>query len=143
MKYIVTLLLLHIITFGQAQIVGKITDSNSKAIPYVNIYLENSYTGTTSNDDGNYKLSIQNKGNHTIVYQFLGYKTVTKKITIENFPYIINISLEPETTTLQEVIINTNEDPANRIIRATISRQKENLANISEYTADFYSRGVW
>jgi len=143
MKHLVTLLLLHLVTFGQAQIVGKITDSNAKAIPYVNIYLENTYTGTTSNDDGNYKLSIQDKGNHTIVFQFLGYKTVTKKITIENFPYILNINLEPETTTLQEVIINTNEDPANRIIRATISRQKENLANISEYTADFYSRGVW
>lgn len=143
MKYLVTLLLLNIITLGQAQIIGKITDSNSKAIPYVNIYLENSYTGTTSNDDGNYKLSIQDKGDHTIVYQFLGYKTVTKKIAVESFPYILNIRLEPETTSLQEVVINTNEDPANRIIRATISRQKENLANISEYTADFYSRGVW
>ena len=143
MKQLVTLLLLHIITFGQAQIVGKITDTNSQAIPYVNIYLENSYTGTTSNDDGNYKLALTYTGNHTIVYQFLGYKTVTKKITIESFPYILNITLEPETTTLQEVVINNNEDPADRIIRATIAKQKENLASISKYTADFYSRGVW
>ena len=119
MKQLVTLLLLHIITFGQAQIVGKITDTNSQAIPYVNIYLENSYTGTTSNDDGNYKLALTYTGNHTIVYQFLGYKTVTKKITIESFPYILNITLEPETTTLQEVVINNNDDPADRIIRAT------------------------
>ena len=143
MKEFLTLLLLHIITLGQAQITGKITGPNSKAIPYVNIYLENTYTGTTSNDDGLYKLPIQNKGNHTIVYQFLGYKTVTKKINIESFPYTLNISLEPETTSLQEVVIDINEDPANRIIRATINRQKENLANISTYTADFYSRGVW
>ena len=98
MKEFLTLLLLNIITFGQAQITGKITGPNSKAIPYVNIYLENTYTGTTSNDDGLYKLPILNKGNHTIVYQFLGYKTVTKKITVENFPYTLNISLEPETT---------------------------------------------
>ena len=143
MKHLVTFLLLHFATFGQAQIVGKITDSNAKAIPYVNIYLENTYTGTTSNDDGNYKLSIQNRGNHTIVYQFLGYKTVTKKITIEDFPYILNITLEPETTTLQEVMLNNNEDPAERIIKATIAKQKENLGRIRKYTADFYSRGVW
>ena len=141
MKHLVTFLLLHFATFGQAQIVGKITDSNAKAIPYVNIYLENTYTGTTSNDDGNYKLSIQNRGNHTIVYQFLGYKTVTKKITIEDFPYILNITLEPETTTLQEVMLNNNEDPAERIIKATIAKQKENLGRIRKYTADFYSRG--
>ena len=143
MKQLMTLLLLNIITLGQAQIVGKITDTNSKAIPYVNIYLENTYTGTTSNDDGNYKLALDYTGNHTIVYQFLGYKTVTKKITIESFPYILNITLEPETTSLQEVVINNSEDPANRIIRATIAQRKENLASISKYTADFYSRGVW
>ena len=143
MKQLMTLLLLNIITLGQAQIVGKITDTNSKAIPYVNIYLENTYTGTTSNDDGNYKLALDYTGNHTIVYQFLGYKTVTKKITIKSFPYILNITLEPETTSLQEVVINNSEDPANRIIRATIAQRKENLASISKYTADFYSRGVW
>ena len=40
-------------------------------------------------------------------------------------------------------MINNNEDPADRIIRATIAKRKENLASISKYTADFYSRGVW
>jgi hypothetical protein len=143
MRKILSLLLLLIGTQVQAQIIGKVTNTNNEDLPYVNIYVKSTYTGTTSNDEGNYELNVGKKANYTIVYQFIGYKTVTKKVTIERFPHILNISLEAESTSLDEVVINNKEDPANRIIRATIAQRKENLARISEYTADFYSRGVW
>lgn len=126
-----------------AQIVGKVTDINGQPLPYVNIYLQNSYIGTTTNDDGNYSLGISEKRKIEITYQFLGYKTLTKTISPSTFPYILNITLEEETTSLEEVVINTAEDPAYRIIRETIAHRKENLEKISEYTADFYSRGLW
>ena len=35
-----------------AQIRGVVQDSKNRPIPFVNIYLENSYTGTTSNENG-------------------------------------------------------------------------------------------
>ncbi len=128
---------------AQAQIVGKITDTNDEPLAFVNIYLEGSYVGTTSNDDGNYELTINETGDYTIVYQFLGFKTVTKKVTISSFPYILNVSLAEESVSLDEVVINTSEDPAYRIIRETIAKRKINLDKISEYKADFYSRGLW
>ena len=109
----------------------------------MNIYLQDSYTGTTTNDDGNYSLNISQPGEHRIIFQFLGYKSITKTITPTSFPYILNVSLNEETTSLDEVVLNTQEDPAYRIIRATIAQRKENLEKLSEYTADFYSRGLW
>ncbi len=127
----------------QAQIVGKVTDTNGQPLPYVNIYLQNNYIGTTTNDDGNYALQIKENGEHKIIFQFLGYKTLTKTISPTTFPFILNVSLEEETTSLDEVIVNTSEDPAYRIIRETIARRKENLEKLSEYTANFYSRGLW
>ena len=126
-----------------AQIVGKVTDPNGEPLSYVNIYLQNSYTGTTSNEDGNYSLNISQQGEYRIVFQFLGYKSVTKTISPTSFPYILNVSLAEETTSLDEVVLSTEEDPAYRIIRKTIAQQKENLEKMSEYTADFYSRGLW
>ena len=126
-----------------AQIVGKVTDSEGKPLSYVNIYLQNSYTGTTTNDDGNYSLNINQKGEYQITFQFLGYQTVTKKVSPNSFPHILNVSLSEETTTLGEVIIESKEDPAYRIIRNTIAQRKENIEKLSEYTADFYSRGLW
>ncbi len=126
-----------------AQIVGKVTDLKGEPLPYVNIYLQDSYTGTTSNDTGNYSLNITQKGEYKITFQFLGYKSLTKTITPTSFPFILNATLQEETTSLDEVVINTEEDPAYRIIRATIAQRKENLEKLSEYTADFYSRGLW
>ncbi len=127
----------------QAQIVGKVTNTNGQPLPYVNIYLQNSYIGTTTNDDGNYSLNVSEKGEYKIIYQFLGYKTTSKTVTVSSFPFILNVSLEEETTSLDEVVLNTSEDPAYRIIRKTIAQRKENLEKLSEYTADFYSRGLW
>jgi len=143
MKCKLLLVFLTISLQVSSQIVGKVTDTKGEPLPYVNIYLENSYTGTTSNDVGNYELSISEKGTFTIVFQYLGFKTQTKNITIDSFPHILNISLEEESVSLDTVIISANEDPAYRIIRSTIEQRKENLEKIAEYKADFYSRGLW
>lgn len=137
------LLFLFLSSTISAQIVGKVTDKEGQPLPYVNIYLQNSYVGTTTNDDGNYSLNATEKNEYTVTFQFLGYKTLTQTLSPTSFPYILNASLEEESTSLDEVVVNTSEDPAYRIIRATIAQRKENLERLSEYTADFYSRGLW
>lgn len=143
MKKTVLLLVCFLTSIVNSQIVGKVTDTNGNALPFVNIYLENSYIGTTSNDEGNYELNITENGEYTILFQFLGFKTETKTVSITSFPHILNVSLVEESVSLDEVVINTSEDPAYRIIRETIDRRKINLDKISEYKADFYSRGLW
>ena len=144
MQRILLLLFIFCSFIVQSQIVGKVIDPKGKTLPYVNIYLENSYTGTTSNDDGNYELIVSKTGDYTVVFQFLGFKKIAKKINVVSFPHILNVTLEEELVSLDQVVItNEGEDPAYRIIRETIARRKENLAKISEYTADFYSRGLW
>ncbi len=127
----------------QGQIVGKVTDIQGEPLPFVNIYLENSYKGTTTNDDGNYKLDV-GVGTYQIRFQFLGYTTHSEEVTVTaGNVRILNIVLQEETTSLSEVVISKGEDPAYRILRETIARRKENLDKIAAYTADFYSRGVW
>ena len=128
-----------------AQIVGKVTDTQGEPLSYVNIYLQNSYIGTTSNDDGNYTLVVPETWEdqeYKINFQVLGYKTLTKSVGFSSFPHILNVVLEEEATSLEEVNLNNKEDPAYRIIRKTITQQKDNLGRLSEYTADFYSRGT-
>src|SRR5690554_454103 len=65
------LLSLILISTGlSAQVVGKVTGSNGEPLSYVNIYLRDTYTGTTTNEDGNYSLSINQPGEYQIVFQF-------------------------------------------------------------------------
>ena len=94
-----------------AQITGKITDTNKKPLSFVSVYLDKSITGTTSNDSGNYELTIKKTGEYIIVFQFLGYKTVKKNISIKSFPYTLNVSLEDEEIRLDEFSIKTKEYP--------------------------------
>ncbi|MBT0608616.1 DUF5686 and carboxypeptidase regulatory-like domain-containing protein [Aequorivita echinoideorum] len=143
MRFTFSLLFVFISASITAQIVGKVTDAKGNPLPYVNIYLQNSYIGTTTNDDGNYILNASEEKKYEVVFQFLGYKSTTKSIEPQSFPFILNVSLTEESTSLEEVVVTTGEDPAYRIIRETIAQRKENLERLSAFTADFYSRGLW
>ncbi len=136
-----TFLLMGFQNYGQ--ITGKVTDEHNEALPYVNIYMANGARGTNTNEQGQYQLDITQPGSYEIVFQFLGYQTLHKKVNIQQFPYILNVSLASEKTNLPEVTINSKENPAAVIMHKAIAHREENYTKISEYTADYYSRGLW
>ena len=137
------IILIGLISFSSfSQINGIVKDDKNQTLPFVNIYVENTYIGTTSNEEGNYELNIRKSDTYTIVFQFLGYKTVKKTVKIETFPYTLDAILAEEEISLNEVVVNSNENPANKIIRKAIEFRKSNLEKINSYKADFYSRGL-
>ena len=141
-KKLLSLVFIFFSAVASTQVVGTITNASNEPLPFVNILIENTYKGTTSNDDGYYELNISKPNTYTIVYSYLGYKAVKKTVTINKFPYEINISLDAESVSLGEVVINSEDNPANSIMRQVIAKRKENLEKINSYKADFYSRGL-
>jgi hypothetical protein len=71
-----------------SQITGTVTDTKKEPLPFVNIYIDNTYIGTTSNEEGKYELNVNTKKEYTIVFKYLGYKTI-KKQSNQN-PSLIN-----------------------------------------------------
>ncbi len=143
MKRNLYLLLLFVTSINIAQVKGKITDAKNKPLSFVSIYLDKTVTGTTSNDNGDYILEINQKGKQTIVFQFLGYKTLKKEVNITTFPFQLNVQLEEENIKLDEISISTKDNPANRIIRSVIATKDKNTDKFAKYTAKFYSRGLY
>jgi hypothetical protein len=141
-KKLLCLAFISLFSFSSAQITGTITNTKGEPLPFVNILVENTYKGTTSNDDGYYELSVTEKKAYTLVYTYLGYKTVKKTVNITTIPFNIDIILEEESVSLSEVLLESEENPANAIIRQTIAKRKENLEKIQSFKADFYSRGL-
>lgn len=134
--------------FAFAQLIGKVSDTEGKPLPFVNVYIENSYTGTTTNDDGNYRLDSDRYRDKegekaTVVFQFLGYQTLKREIVFDKKLIVLNVTLKPETFSLDQVVITSGENPADRIVRNAIAVRKQNLEKLNAYTADFYSRGLW
>ncbi|WP_028375477.1 DUF5686 and carboxypeptidase regulatory-like domain-containing protein [Leeuwenhoekiella sp. MAR_2009_132] len=127
----------------QSQITGSVTNAQNEPLPYVNIYLKNATTGTTTNGDGLYSLNFNQTGTYTITFQFLGYTTKNVEVTITEFPFKLNAVLEEETTSLDEVVLDSKINPADRIIREVLKEKPQTLSKQKAYTADFYSRGLW
>lgn len=143
MRNYISLFLILIPVFCLAQIRGTVTDDKGAPLPFVNIYVENTYNSTTSNDQGKYELNIKKPGTYTILFQFLGFATTRKTIEVSEFPHQLDVALAEETYTLQEIVINPKDNPADRIMRSAIANKKANSEKTSRYTADFYSRGIF
>ncbi|TRO65315.1 DUF5686 and carboxypeptidase regulatory-like domain-containing protein [Christiangramia sabulilitoris] len=143
LKKLLGLMLFFTVSQMSSQITGEVKDEKGNPLPYVNIYTETGTKGTTTNDDGIYELKINKAGNYTLIYQFLGYKTLKKQIEANSFPVEIDVILKPESTSLEEVSVQSGDNPANRIIRNAIDVRELNAEKLESFTANFYSRGIW
>ncbi len=124
-----------------AQISGIITDENNQALPYVNIYVKSTTTGTTTNFDGEYFLKLDN-GTYEIVYQYVGYKPITKSISYNGDQQQLDIQLFPQEYKLKSIEINANaEDPAYAIIRNAQAKRKYYRDKMNHYECDAYVKG--
>ncbi|WP_298115471.1 DUF5686 and carboxypeptidase regulatory-like domain-containing protein [Flavobacterium sp.] len=143
MKKITSLFLLLLSICSFAQIKGTITDTKGNPMPFVNIYLQDTYTSTTSNEQGKYELNVKTPGKHVVLFQFLGYKTEKKIVQAEKFPQNVDVQLIEEDIQINEVVISKKVNPANDIIKKAIVSRKSNGEKTARFTADFYSRGIF
>ena len=101
-------LLLLFSTFSYAQqkgsLSGKVIDKTTGE-PLINaeVIIKETGKGTTTNEKGFYSLPSLPKGSYTIGYYYLGYQSVSKKITI-NGDAKQNISLTPQKQEIGEVV---------------------------------------
>ena len=143
MKKITTLLLLFISIITIAQIKGTVTDTKGNPIPFANIYVQDTYMSTTSNEQGKYELTIKTPGNYIILYKYLGYKTEKKVIEFNTLSQIVDVTLIEENIQLEDVVIDKKVNPAIQIIKNAIANRKPNAIITAKYNADFYSRGIF
>lgn len=124
-----------------SQVNGTVTNENSEGLSYVNVFVKNTSTGTTTNLDGYYSLKLE-PGNYTIVYQFIGYKSQERSVRIGTEAYTENVQLQTASYEMPQVTIEANaEDPAYAIIRKAQSRRKFHLRQNENYECDAYMRG--
>ncbi len=143
LRKITFLFLFGAISSVSSQIKGIVTNNNKEPLPFVSVYFENSFKGTTSNEKGYFELQNSEKKSQTLVFQFLGYKTLKKKLTPKDRSISLHIILEDESVLLNTVSISSKENPAHRIVKNAIKNRKRYLEKINAFTCDFYSKGMF
>ena len=137
-----TLVVIFIPLISQAfKLNGLIVDTNSIGLPFATLYIEGTTKGTTTNSQGYYSMELPS-GDYTMVFQYVGFKTVREKISIGESDLTLNITLEFEVVELDEMVVIADENPADRIMRETINKRKFYLEQVNSYSCDVYIKGL-
>ncbi len=86
----------------QLVVSGTVTDSETReAMPGVNIVVKSTTIGTITDINGKYSISVPDASS-TLVFSFVGYRNMEAPVAGKT---MLNISLEPESSLLDEVVV--------------------------------------
>lgn len=107
MKTISTFLILFVTTLGfsQTKISGKIVDQKNKPITGANVFIEGTYDGATSNENGDFEFVTTEKETKVLVITFLSFDDLKSTIDIENYQSK-TFKLKESSNVLDEVVIS-------------------------------------
>ncbi|MCR9016458.1 carboxypeptidase-like regulatory domain-containing protein [Aquiflexum gelatinilyticum] len=112
-----TLLILGMIVYGflEAQVIsGKVVDEKTgEALPFANVFINNTTLGSTTDIDGNFKISGSLPQNPEVVASFIGYFTKYRKVAFGGRNQVtVNFELTPKEDQLDEVSLSAKRDKA-------------------------------
>lgn len=129
MKYIILFLSTLSISLNAQQITGSVI-YDGEPLPYVNVYLKGTSKGTTTDENGFYKINAIEAGNYTILASFTGFQTQRKNITVSSNPLVINFDLK-ESGLLEEVVVTGTLKAVSRL---------ESPVPVEVYTPVFFKK---
>src|SRR6187402_2526096 len=99
----VILLVLTSVGLAQERVVsGTVTDENGGSMPGVNVLVKGTSSGTATDSDGNFKVSVSGGDQSTLVFTFVGYATAEIVVGARS---VVNIQLTPDVQTLTELVV--------------------------------------
>jgi hypothetical protein len=98
------LFLCSISIFSQSTLSGKVVDEKGIAVPGANIFIEGTYDGTTSDENGNFSFTTTTTGNQTLLVTFLVSETTKITVDVAHFQNK-TIKLKDNVNALDAVVI--------------------------------------
>lgn len=122
------LLLLSFLSFltpvsAQAILSGRVTDRNKRPLPGANIFILNSYDGSTADSLGRFSFKTFQKGVQQLSVTFIGYKQYLHQLNLDSLPSApLSFALQESEDQLSEVTINAGAFEASDQKKAVIMR---------------------
>lgn len=117
---------------------GIITNNKGERLPFTSVIVKGQNSGTMANAEGEYLMNLK-PGTYDVNFQFLGYKTQTKHVSVGQDFVELNVKMEEQTVSLKEVKISSKEeDPAYTIMRKAIAKSKIHQKQVISYQAKAY-----
>ncbi len=115
-----SILIISNINFAQTVISGIVTDNDENPLPGANIYLEGTYDGTSSEEDGSFNFETEEEGEFTLLVSFIGYQTFKETIVLNNSSVNLKIKLEEDSPELGDIVVSAGAFEASDEKKAVI-----------------------
>jgi iron complex outermembrane receptor protein len=102
-----TFLFLLPLTMAAQTIRGKVTDASGVSLPYMNVLVKGTTNGTTTNDIGEFSITIKSLPT-TIVVSAMGFETKTVKVITAAF---VTIVVNEDNVSLGEIVVIGSRNP--------------------------------
>ena len=120
---------------------GVVKGDDGNTLPFATIYVKQTGTGAATDANGLYEISLP-PGQYDVYFQYLGYETTTRVITLAAGFQEINVTLKAQAVQLKEVTIRASkEDPAYSVMRKAISKAKYHTQQVDSFSAKVYIKG--
>jgi membrane-bound inhibitor of C-type lysozyme len=110
---------LAVASYGQQTISGMVVDAKNKPIVGANVYIEGTYDGSSSDEQGNFSFTTTANGNQTLVISFLTYETLKLAIDVATYKNRV-ILLKESSNTLDAVVITAGTFSAGEKSRVSV-----------------------
>ena len=139
--FICILPLLSCIIADAATVTGTIKEKNGSTLAFSSILVKGSTLGVSANSKGVFAIVLE-PGEYTLVCQYIGHKTIEKKIKVGKADVQVDFELEEQQYSLKDVVVQSGgEDPAYAIIRKAIEKREEHLKEIKAFQCEVYIKG--
>lgn len=107
---------------SDANVFGHVLDKETgEHLPFITIMLKGTTIGTTTDNSGHYFLKNLPEGKFTIEYKYLGYKTVTREVTLKKgVTQEVNVEMEEDRIALDGVVVSANRSETSRRLAPTL-----------------------
>ena len=114
MKHFITIFIcfLSALTFSQTEITGIVLDNKNQPIIGANVYLEGTYDGDTTNEDGKFQFTTAEKGTQRLVISYMSYETKTIVQDVKKLSKL-QVKLREDVETLDAVVLSAGTFEAN------------------------------
>lgn len=128
-KFLLLLLMLPLTALAQSTVTGNVRDNGTgEPLPGVNVIVEGTTNGTSTDMDGNFTLSNVSSGNR-LVFSFIGYSNNVVQYTGQAS---LSVTLSEDATQLEEVVV----------IGYGSVRKKDATGSVTAVTSSEFNKGA-
>lgn len=122
---------------AQSTISGVVTDKKGEPVPFANVYLEDLFDGTSTDEAGKFTFTTQGTGALLLIVSSVGYQTTSKPIVLDGNTVSVVISLKSGGLELDAVVVSAGAFEASDEKKGTILKPLDIVTNPSA-SADLF-----